>query len=140
MKTDLQRILKECHDNAFSGGHFGRDKTFYRVREKFFWNGMKDEDMDYVRNCEKCPLVNVKNIAEQPELHPIPVPYAAWRLVTIDLIGPLKETPSGNKYICAATFPFSKWSEAKAIPNKEMSTICSFMKDIIYRYLRNGTT
>ena len=22
MKTDLERILKECHDNAFSGGHF----------------------------------------------------------------------------------------------------------------------
>ena len=66
--------MKECHDNSFSGGHFGRDKTLSRVQERFFWNGMTLDILKYVKNCEKCQRVNAKNIVEKPELHPIPVP------------------------------------------------------------------
>ena len=56
--------------------------------------------------------------AEAPPLHPIPVPTKVWSLVGIDLVGPLQETPNGNKHIAAITDLYTKWTEAVAIPDK----------------------
>jgi len=36
----------------------------------------------------------------------------------MDLIGPLPETPRGNKYIAVLTDYFSKWAEAAPLQDK----------------------
>lgn len=51
-------------------------------------------------------------------LNPITMPSKMWSLVGIDIIGPMQTTASGNKHIVALTDHFSKWNEARAIPNK----------------------
>ena len=33
----------------------------------------------------------------------------AWHQIGIDLVGPLPETPLGNKYICTVTDYYTKW-------------------------------
>ena len=132
-KPFMNMVLEEYHDNKFSGGHFGRFKTMSKIQETYYWNGMKDDISDYIQKCEKCQKVNPKMNAEKPELHPIPVPNGCWKLVTIDLVGPLNETKNRNRYIIAATDHFTKWSEAKGIPFKNMEESCKFLREIICR-------
>ena len=60
-------------------------------------------------------------------LHPVAVKLGVWQQIGIDLIGPLPETPSGNKYIMTVTDYFSKWPEAKAIPTKEARHVAEFL-------------
>ena len=50
--------------------------------------------------------------ASTNELHPIAVKPQVWNLVGMDLIGPLKKTSRGNRYILTMTCYFSKWVEA----------------------------
>ena len=44
----------------------------------------------------------------------------------MDLIGPLTETPRGNKYIITITDYFSKWAEAGPLPDKHAHGIAKF--------------
>ena len=39
--------------------------------------------------------------------------------IGFDLIGPLPETPLGNKYICTVTDYYTKWADATALPSKQ---------------------
>ena len=52
-----------------------------------------------------------------PELHPIPV-KSPWYHIGIDFVGPLPESPSGNKYILTLSDYCTKWVDAVALPSK----------------------
>ena len=132
-KSRLASILNAFHDNPSSGAHFGRDKTYRKIKTRYYWKGMKKQIGDYIKSCEKCFVVTPKMCAEAPPLHPIPVPTGVWRLVGIDLIGPLQETSNGNKYIVASTCHFSKWTEAAAIKEKTAECVASFLFNTICR-------
>ena len=127
VKSRLENILHAYHDNPTTGGHFGRDKTYAKIAERYHWYGMKKTINDYIQRCKKCFAVNPKISKEAPPLHSIPVPTKVWSLVGIDIIGPLQETIGGMKYIVAATDHFSKWSEAAAIPDKSGLSVAQFL-------------
>lgn len=48
-----------------------------------------------------------------------------WDLIGMDLIGPLKLTPRGNKYILTVTDYFSKWVHGCALKNKTAAEVAS---------------
>ena len=50
----------------------------------------------------------------------------------IDLIGPLPETPQGNKYIVTLTDYFSKWAEAAPLPSKTADGVAKFMYSVSF--------
>lgn len=133
VKNRVSTILKACHDNPATGGHFGRDKTYAKISERYFWKGMKNDIAEYIKRCPKCFTVNPKLSKEAPALNSIHVPEKIWSLVGIDIIGPLHESSLGNKYIVAATDHFSKWSEAAAIADKSAKSVADFLYCIICR-------
>jgi len=49
----LDAILKEFHDSAM-GGHSGFFRTYKRISQLFYWEGMKMKIQEYVRSCEVC--------------------------------------------------------------------------------------
>ena len=55
----------------------------------------------------------------------------AWHQIGIDLVGPLPETPNGNKYICTITDYYTKWAEATALPSKEAVGVANFLYKVI---------
>ena len=55
-------------------------------------------------------------------------------MIGIDFVGPLNETPRGNKYILTCTDLFSKWPIAYPVPNKEAITVARIMVKIISTY------
>jgi len=34
-KSRMPNVLKVCHENPVSGGHFGRDKTLAKISDRF---------------------------------------------------------------------------------------------------------
>ena len=75
-------------------------------------------DYYQVSSCDVCQKNNYKLCKLLGTLHPIPVIPKIWHQVGMDLIGPLTETPRGNKYIVTKTDYFSKWAEAGPLPDK----------------------
>ena len=43
--------------------------------------------------------------------------------ITIDILGPLPETPWKNKFILLVSDYFTKWTESYPIPNQEAATV-----------------
>ena len=87
---------------------------------------MTKDVIAFCKACETCQRVNSKFQKHQLELHPIPV-SDVWKRVGIDLIGPLPQTPRGNKYIITATDYFSKWPEEAALPDKSVVGVADFL-------------
>ena len=50
-------------------------------------------------------------------------------MVGMDFLGPLPETPRGNKYICVFSDYNSRWPEAGALKNKKTTSVAKLLID-----------
>ena len=83
-----------------------------------------------VESCERCQRNNKKLQKQAGILHPIVVEPKLWHQVGMDLIGPLRETARGNKYIVTLTDYFPKWAEAVALPDKCAVGVAKFIYSV----------
>lgn len=51
--TFIPSLLKEYHDSPI-GGHTGEHKTYARIAAHWFWEGMRRQINDYVKQCSTC--------------------------------------------------------------------------------------
>ena len=87
-----------------------------------------------VKSCDRCQRGNKKLKKAAGGLHPIPVKLQAFCQafcqLGMDLIGPLPETPRGNRFIVTLTDYFSKWAEAVPLPSKHAGGIAKFIYSV----------
>lgn len=126
-------IIRDMHAGLVGGGHFGQTATIVKVSTRFWWPNLTSSVRDYVRACLPCQRGNPLNKPAPSTLNPISVHHLFHRW-GVDLVGPLKETPSGNKYIVVSTEYLTKWVEGKAIPEKSAAEVHQFLMDIVFRY------
>ena len=132
-EKDIKRILEACHSDSLSGGHFGRDKTYQKIAERYYWIGLRKTVETFISSCDMCQKVNRKLPGIAPALHPVPVPQKVWSQVGLDLVGPLPETAAKNKYIAGFTDYFSKWTEAVAIQSKSAADVADALMKVVCR-------
>ena len=66
------------------GGHLGRDKTFSKIAERFYWKMMWKDVEEYVRTCPTCQVTNDAKFQKAPApLHPIAVRSKVWHQVIL---------------------------------------------------------
>ncbi len=129
------RVLWECHEGAVGAGHFGLNRTREKVAERFWWNTVAEDVKEYCKTCDKCQIANPLNKAGPAELHPIPVSNELFSRWGVDLVGPLRETKNGNRYIIVGTEYLTRWPEAAAIKEKTAAEVGDFiLHQIIFRY------
>jgi len=78
-------ILLACHDNPATGGHFGRNKTYKKIKARYWWKGMKTEIEEYIRNCDNCFEHKPKLLTDQPELQMLASTWITVRVTTTAL-------------------------------------------------------
>ena len=69
--------------------NLGRDKTFQKVKERYFWRGMFKDISDFVKKCMQCQYTNKKTETTVPEMIPVPIEPIIWSKIGIDLKGPI---------------------------------------------------
>ena len=115
------------HD-APTSGHLGLKKTLAKVRDRYFWYGLRRDVENWVRNCNICGAS--KGPAKKPKaplkLYSVGVPMER---LAIDVTGPLPTSNNGNKYIVVIADYFTKWTQAFAIKDQEASTIAKVLVD-----------
>eukprot|EP00961_Rhodomonas_salina_P037487 503739-Rhodomonas_salina.1 len=91
-------LLQEYHDTPL-GGHFGIDKTFYSLRQKYIWPSMLHHTEQFVRSCDACQ----KNKASHQRKLGTPqipeLPSEPWERMSVDYCGPFPKSKEGNDYI-----------------------------------------
>ncbi|XP_076041857.1 uncharacterized protein LOC143025739 [Oratosquilla oratoria] len=103
-KVYWEEVMRIGHDSPFAG-QIGVRKTLDRIWQHFYWPGIRKDVIQYCRSCHTCQVVGKPNqtVAVAP-LKPIPV--------TVDIVGPLPKTKSGNEYILTLMDTFSRYPEA----------------------------
>lgn len=129
-RRKIPDVLREIH-NGSSGAHFGVNKTLDKVRERFYWVNCCEDVRSWCRKCNTCATTKGPRTRSRGELKKYNVGLPFER-IAIDVAGPFPETHKGNKYILVAMDYFSKWPEAFAIPNQEVTTVAKILVDNVF--------
>lgn len=116
-------VLLQVHDIPFSG-HLGVNKTYAKLRDRYFWPKMYMDVQHYVLSCESCSMRKSPKHRQTTPLLPLPVagPGERW---AVDCLGPFIESTSKNRYIVVWTDYCTRWVECFAVPNIEAVTIAN---------------
>jgi hypothetical protein len=132
-KKFRKEAMTLAHDNLLSG-HLGRKKTQEKVSRNFFWFEMREDISAYVAGCKTCEKNRKPYKAPRAELGRMAVGAPLDRLSS-DILGPLPETPRGNKYILTVTDHFTNWVEILPIADLTASTTARvILNEVISRY------
>jgi len=141
-KDKNNKYLKVVEDNskkhelvvkAHLVGHEGVTKTLSRLKEAYFWPGMKSDVETVVKTCFKCQCYRPSPIPKNTSTIPTVVERPFVR-VGLDIIGPLTETKRGNKFIIVLIDYLTKWIEAKATKTIDTSDVINFLMEVFSRH------
>ena len=73
------------HDDL-GGGHVGLEKTYQKIRSKYFWINCYKNVIDYVTKCEVCQRRMLRK--HNAELQDHVTPNYPMEIIGIDTVGP----------------------------------------------------
>ena len=117
----LKQVVLQGYHSDFGGGHVGIEKTYQKIRSRYFWPNCYKDVVEYVRCCEVCQRRMLRK--QHAELQDSIQPHAPMEVVGIDTVGPFVTSSNGNNYIVTMVDWYSAWVEAYPVPNKEAVTI-----------------
>ena len=127
------RILSEYHESLVGGAHVAFDKVFQAIRQKYYWPKMYSEIYEYQQSCIKCQRASTHK-PKRPPLQPLPI-VGLFERISLDFIGPLRESNSKKRWILLVVDSFSHWCEAFAMETADaISTAKVLYSEILTRY------
>ena len=93
---DLRRRIIAAHHDAITAGHPGQFKTQELIKRNYYWEGLTRDVKTYVNGCLICPKIKPNRRMPIGELVPTQIPERPWKIITMDLIGPLPMSRGHN--------------------------------------------
>jgi len=105
-------ILRHEHDVS-RAGHRGVNRMYASVRRHYYWEAMAADVAEYAQGCTFCARnrVTPRRRSRLMQFFPETEPFAS---VSLDILGPLTETKTGNRFLLIIVDGFS-WL-VRAIP------------------------
>ena len=108
-----QGILNYYHC-ALAGRHRGAIKTYWRVKERFYWPGLHKDIYEFFTLCEKCQRTERDKPPKQANLKTI-TPTRRFEQAAMDILK-LNKTHRGNIYLLFIRDMFTKFTWAVPMP------------------------
>lgn len=124
-KSQRHKVYVENHDDP-TASHPGVYKTLKRIRQKYYWPGMKSDIVRYVRRCEYClgsKAVQTNKAGYMGKQRDVSRP---WQMISTDLIGKYPRSRKGNTYVLVVCDWFTKFTllfPLRAATSKAISRI-----------------
>ena len=126
-EEDRAKILQAAHEES---GHRGREGTYRRVADRYWWKDLADVVAKYVRSCKECQMRDGRRLEEA--LHPTWV-SVMWQKVCVDIV--YMPRVKGFKYLVLARDDLSGWVEGRPLREKEAKGVAKFLfEDIVCRF------
>ena len=92
LEEERQQIITDIHqgigDNCKAkamASHRGRDSTYQKCSERFFWHNMLGDISEFAKRCELCQKHGKMEKLISPELQSVPVPSEVMTQIGIDI-------------------------------------------------------
>ncbi|XP_032690713.1 uncharacterized protein LOC116853662 [Odontomachus brunneus] len=86
-------ILQEMHSTPV-GGHRGVTKTYNRIRQNYYWEHLKEDVRQYIRQCLQCQLKKLVRVKTKQPMIITDTPGWTFDKIAMDIVGPLPRTKS----------------------------------------------
>jgi hypothetical protein len=127
-----QQIITEFHATPL-GGHSGIPVTLRRLKQLFAWQGMTATVHKFVQSCLVCQQSKPDRAKYPGLLQPLPVPDAAWQVVSLDFI---EGMPRSGRYnsILVVVDKFSRYAHFIPLSHPfTAETVAMAFMDIIFK-------
>jgi transposase InsO family protein len=126
------KVISALHDSAL-GGHSGAPVTYRRIKQLFYWKGMKQAIHRFVQTCSICQQAKPDRLKSSGLLSPLPVPPHAWHTMSLDFIEGLPQSANMN-CILVVVDKFSKYSHFLALAHPFTAVkVARLFLDQVYR-------
>lgn len=129
-RTDVMKIAHE-HPTA---AHQGFKKTLARLKQKFFWPGIRRDVKIHCRACGPCQRLGRGEKASIAPLKTLPIIQKPFEFISADFVGPLSKTPSGNRYILNIIDHATKYVESYPLPSANSEYTVKAFTDLFSRH------
>ena len=127
-------MLQIAHDVP-TAGHLGINKTRRRILCRYYWPGVFKDVANRCRTCEVCQRIPRENHQIRAEMIPMPLVEKPFQRITMDIVGPLPRSKSGNKYILTVCDYATWYPEAIPLPSIEAERI---VRELVKLFSRVG--
>lgn len=119
-------ILHLTHAN-----HVGHEKTYQNMVMYFYWKGMYRDAEEFVKSCTDCSRY------KSPKRYP-PAPLQTNILakrpleyISIDIVGPVSESPCGHKYILCINDYFTRYMQIYPLKTQKATEVADKLLNFI---------
>ena len=116
-----RELCRQFHDKS-SMAHMGRRRCYAAIQMKYFWYKMADDIRWWIRTCEVCQRRKPPSKTPRAPMTIYVTGFPGERL-SWDVVGPMHETKSGNKYLLCIADHFSRWAKAFPMKDQKAKTI-----------------
>jgi hypothetical protein len=128
--TSLQRkILAISHQ-----GHPGIVRAKRKLRESYWWPGMRTDVDRLIRHCQGCQASDKSNSPASVPTTIIPTPSKVWEKLAIDITGPFSTAPKNQQFVVVLIDYFSKYPEILTTGSITSTRIIDWLKETFARY------
>ncbi|KMQ87135.1 reverse ribonuclease integrase [Lasius niger] len=128
---DVLTILRENHDTP-QAGHLGKDKTYDRVRQSYYWPGISQDVKTYVQDCEICTKVKYNQNPLKGPLMTRPL-QQSWAQLSIDTVVSQTRTKKGNSNVVVVQELYTKYIELFPIRHRTGKLIAKVLDTVFDR-------
>lgn len=122
-----EEVLAAMHDEM-TAAHQGFTRTLLSVKCRFYWKSMARDIENWIKSCRTCSSRNRPGKATKTPMILREVD-SAFDTIVIDIVGPLKKSANGNRWILTVEDYLSKWPEAIPLPDCKAHTIAVALLD-----------
>nr|GEY27471.1 Ty3/gypsy retrotransposon protein [Tanacetum cinerariifolium] len=125
--TLLLTVLEMSHSLP-EGGHFGFHKTLAKVKQSFWWIGVKERVKRFIRECSVCQRYKHDSMKPARLLQPLPVPERIWENMSMDFVEGL---PNSQRFTVAMVMVDRLSKYAYFIPLRHPFTTATIAREFV---------
>jgi transposase InsO family protein len=126
------KLLQAMHSSAV-GGHSGVPVTYRRVKQHFYWVGLKSAVHSFVSACQICQQAKPDRTKLPGLLQPLPVPERAWKVLSLDFVEGLPVS-EGHNCILVVVDLFTKYAHFLSLRHPfTAATVAKVFLSQVYR-------
>jgi RNase H-like domain found in reverse transcriptase/Reverse transcriptase (RNA-dependent DNA polymerase)/Integrase zinc binding domain len=132
-RKQQEEIIELFHNHPLVGGHTGMKRGLMKLKNKFYWKGMNEMYINFVKSCEVCQRCKHKNKSIKVPLGTIRQGDQAYDQVFFDLVGPFEPSGSeGFKYILTAQCSTTYFTVSVCIVSKDTDIVAKALFDNVF--------
>jgi hypothetical protein len=117
----VDKVMHFMHDEP-SGSHFGLHKTYWKIKQRFYWEGMFRDVQMWIKTCKSCMSRKGYVVNQRGQLLTIPIPGPNY-MISADIMGPFPISNSGNRFLLLITDKFTHWVVEVPLKNIDSDTV-----------------